>query len=265
MPYVEFVYFVLIGLFSGFFGGLLGIGGGVVIVPFLLITLNFLHITFAEQMQHVVATSLACMAVTSIIATWFHHKKEAVIWRVLKSIFPGVIVGSIFGAYSAHLVSSSNLIRAFGIFMIILSFYFFTKKPSNIPDKRQVHRGSIQSLMGTVISFLSSLLGIGGGTFFVPFFLSYRMPIKNAIATSSVCTFLTSFIGTIAYMILGWNEIQIAWTFGYVYLPAFFFISLGVIFSTPIGVKLTHKLSSQVLKIIFSILLFIIGILMVIR
>jgi uncharacterized protein len=264
MPFVEFVYFVLVGLLSGFAGGMLGVGGGVIIVALLLLILTFIGNGAQDVMQHIVATSLACITVTSVVATWVHHRRNGVIWNLLKGILPGVLVGSIFGAYIAHLISSVLLERIFGVFLILLAVYLYVRKKTKSSSKKQVHRGSIQSLMGVVISFVASALGIGGGTFYVPLFLGYRMPMKNAVATSSACTFFNALVGTIVFIILGRNSQQMPYSLGYVYLPAFFFISIGIVFSTPIGARLAHKLPSNLLQRLFACLVLIIGILMVI-
>lgn len=265
MPLIEYVYFIATGLVSGFIAGLLGLGGGILIVPLLLVIISLFDSQMPNMMQHVIATSLACILLSSFVSAWLHHKKEGIVWRLLRSILPGIIIGSIVGAYAAHLVPSPLLKKSFGGFLFAVAIYLFFRKKPKQPKKRQVHRGSIQSLMGAVISFLSSSLGIGGGTFYVPLFLGYKMPMKNAVATSSACTFFNALIGSFVYIILGWHLDDQISTLGYVYMPAFLAVGIGVLCTAPFGVKLAHKLPSYLLQRVFSVLLLCIAVLMFVR
>lgn len=265
MPFVEYIYFVAIGMIAGFSSGLLGIGGGIIIVPLLFVVFTTMGLGHTDVMQHIVATSIASIAFSALISTWHHNKKQGVVWPLLRSTLPGVVLGAIAGAYVAHLISSNLLKLVFGIFLVILAVYLFVRKEPKAPPKRHAHRGSVQSLMGLVIGFIASVLGFGGGIFYVPLFLGYKMPMKNAVGTSAACTFFNALIGAIVYIILGWNEHFPSEYLGYIYLPAFFFICVGSVFSTPLGVKLSHKLSSKLLKKIFSCIVAIVGILMVIH
>lgn len=253
-------YFIAMGIVSGLLGGLLGIGGGVVTVPALYFVFTTTHILSTEVMQIAVGTSLATGFITSSLATYIQYKKKAIHYPVAKFLLPGLFFGCMFGAVLGDYLSSEWLSRIFGTMAILLGLYFSIPR---LPHPYiRARPDQTLSLFGILIGALSSMLGIGGGSIAFPVLLGYQVPVKNASATSSVSTFITTLFGTIAYLIIAKEHPPLPDSFGYIYLPAFFGISVGVLIATPIGVKLVHTLDTALVKRIFGCCLTFIGLYM---
>lgn len=251
------ILFVVLGLISGLLAGLLGIGGGVVTVPVLYFI--FLYTGQFEEriMQVAVSTSLAAGVVNSALSTYFQHQKKAILFSVFKLLIPGLIIGCVAGSVLAHFMTSAILGRIFGAMAIFLGIYFsFPSWPSlsisHAPNQTL-------SLFGLLIGVLSSMLGIGGGSLTFPVLLGYQVPVNNSSATSSVATLMTTFIGTITYLVIAWHKPELPDTFGYIELPAFLAVSAGSFFTASLGVKLSHTLKTAPIKRIFGSCLTLIG------
>lgn len=257
------IFYALAGIFAGLIGGMIGLSGGVIIVP-------VLHFLFIQQgfpleilMQLAVTTSLATIIVTSSSATYVHHKKSAVLWPVVKRLAPGLLIGACLGAMVADYVSSTVLRTIFGVFEILVGFQiwldFKPKAHSILPGTS----GLVGSGVG--IGLLSTLMGIGGGTLTVPFLLWCNVNMRNAVAVSSACGFPIAVAATIALIIAGWDEQAVpAHSLGYLYWPAAIIISAMTIFSAPAGARLAHYLPIVTLKRVFAVVLVIVGIRMLI-
>jgi uncharacterized protein len=255
--------YALTGIFAGLFGGMLGLGGGIIIVP-------VLHFVFLQQgfsasviMHLAVTTSLATIIVTSLSASYTHHKKGAVLWPVVNRLAPGILIGTAIGAVLADFLSSDFLRIVFGIFETLVAVQiWFEIKPE---AKRTLPEtfGLIGS--GTGIGAFSTLLGIGGGTLTVPFLLWCNINIRNAVAVSSACGFPIAIGGTLSLIIAGWDNANVPMhSFSYLYWPAALVIVAMTVFFAPLGAKLAHYLPVKTLKRLFSILLLIVGIRMLI-
>ena len=260
MPYIDYLLFILLGMGSGLLAGLLGIGGGIVIVPALFFLFHALDFAPDTLMQLSVGTSLATMVITTSASAFVHYRRRSIIWAYTISFFPGILIGCIGGVILADYLHSMILAKVFGIFAILLGLYFLVFK------KPHFHFGRPQAVklssLGTVVGFLSSLLGIGGGTIIVPILIGFSIPMKSAAGISSAATFFVSVVGTVAYYIAGLDESHIHNALGYIYLPAFALISMGTLLTVSYGVKLAHKVHTEILKKIFSLLLIATGILM---
>lgn len=255
--------FIAIGVFGGVIGGMLGLGGGIVIVPILYFI--FQHFGFpADIIMHLaVTTSLATIIVTSISASWAHHKKQAVLWPVVVKLAPGIVIGCIIGASIADMFSSDPLRKFFGIFEILVALQVVLNLRPKASRSLPEPAGLVTA--GTGIGVISTIMGIGGGTVIVPFFLWCNVAMRNAVATSSACGLPIAIVGTITMIILGMNETELPeYSIGYLYWPAALMIAIGAMFAAPFGAKLAHQLPVETIKRIFSIILFIVGIKMVI-
>jgi len=258
------VIYALAGLFAGLIGGMVGLSGGVIIVP-------VLHYFFIEQgfpltilMQLAVTTSLATILVTSLSATYVHYKKGAVLWPTVNRLVPGLLIGACLGALLADSVSSSVLRIVFGVFEILVGIQiwldFKPKAHAALPDTP----GLVGSGVG--IGLLSTLMGIGGGTLTMPFLLWCNVNLRNAVAVSSACGFPIAVAATTALIITGWDEQNLpAHTFGYLYWPAALIISCMTLFFAPLGARLAHYLPIQTLKRVFAIVLVLVGIRMLMK
>ena len=255
--------YALTGVFAGLMGGMLGLGGGIIIVP-------VLHYIFTQQgfassltMHQAVTTSLGTIIFTSLFATYEHHQKQAVSWSIVYRIAPGILLGACLGVFIADSLSSNVLRIIFGIFeMLVAIQIWFEVRPTKIVTLPNTN-GFIFS--GIFIGIFSTLLGIGGGTLTVPFLLWCNLNIRNAVAISSACSFPIAVAATTTFIIASWNNPNVFMhSIGYLYWPAALIIVMMTIIFAPIGARLAHYLQTEILKRIFAILLMIVGISMLI-
>ena len=256
--------YALTGVFAGVIGGMLGLGGGIVIVP-------VLHFVFMQQgfsslilMHLAVTTSLATIIVTSLSATYTHHQKKAVLWPMVNRFAPGILIGAALGAVLADMLSSNVLRIAFGIFEILVAIQiWFEFKPE---AKISLPGTTGMVFAGTGIGLISTILGIGGGTLTVPFLLFCNINIRNAVAISSACGFPIAVAGTTALIIAGWDNSGVPVNaISYLYWPAALIIVAMTVIFAPMGARLAHYLPIRTLKQIFSVLLIIIGVRMLMQ
>lgn len=260
-----FLIFILIGALAGLLAGLIGIGGGVVVVPSLYYTLATLKIPPAEIMQIVIGTSLATIAFNTFISSLGHYRKKSILLRPLKRMLPGLILGAMAGATIAKIVPGDNLKIIFAIFEILIGLYFIFFSPEQLADDNTLPKGFVMTLIGMGISCLSTLLGISGGVITVPTLLWFKVPMKKAVGTSATTSFIIALVGTISFLIYGIGKSTAHMTLGFIYLPAFLAICGGSLFAAPLAVELSHKLPTQVIKKIFAGVLIIVGLLMLMK
>ncbi len=244
-----------VGAIAGILAGLLGIGGGLVIVPMLVYVFALNNIPAELTMHLALATSMASIMFTSVSSFMAHHKRGAVRWDVVKKIVFGILTGTFLGSCFASAMSTNFLKVFFVIFLYFVSVQLFlNKKPKGgreLPGKAGMFG------VGNGIGVISSLVGIGGGTLSVPFMLWCNIKVHHAIGTSAAIGLPIAIAGTVGYIINGWNvSILPQYSVGYVYLPALVGIAAVSIFTAPLGVKLAHSLPVDRLKRIFSFLLF---------
>lgn len=249
-----FAYFLL-GLITGLFSGLLGVGGGIIIVPSLYFLLKYQAAT--APMQEAIATSLATIVVTSIAAIWTHLRKgRPLLNDYLSHIVPGLIIGCIVGAYAATTLKTTYLREAFSVIAILLGVYFLVPR-FPLPNIHQKPNHFL-TLAGFIIGTLSNLLGLGGGLFTTPLFLCYRLSPSSTAATSSVCTLIASLIGTISFLVIGAEKEAISLINHRVFIP----LALGALLTSIFGAKLSHFLSLARSKQLLGIILLITALLM---
>jgi len=247
-----------VGAIAGILAGLLGIGGGLVIVPMLVYVFALNNIPQELTMHLALATSMASIMFTSVSSFMAHHKRGAVRWDVVKKIVVGILTGTFLGSCFASAMSTNFLKIFFIIFLYFVSVQLFlNKKPKggrDLPGKTGMFG------VGNGIGVISSLVGIGGGTLSVPFMLWCNIKVHHAIGTSAAIGLPIAIAGTVGYIINGWNLSTLPqYSIGYVYLPALFGIAAVSVLTAPIGVKLAHSLPVDRLKRIFSLLLFAVG------
>lgn len=248
-----------LGVGAGIIAGLLGVGGGIIIVPALLYLFILQGMPSEIHMHMAVATSLATIVFTSVSSAWAHHRRQAVLWPSVMALTPGIILGSIGGALIAHHLPSHALRTTFGIFEILVGLQIgFGFKPG--AHVKLPGRGGML-MAGGGIGALSTVLGIGGGTLTVPFLLWCNVHIRNAVATSSACGLPIAAAGAGALIIAGsaYQGLPPGST-GYVYWPAAVMIILGSVVTAPLGARLAHVLPVVSLRRIFACVLAAIGI-----
>ncbi len=254
---MEIISLLIVGVFVGIIAGLLGVGGGVIIVP---VIVWLYHTTFPSDylMQIALGTSLATIVATSLSAIYAHQRHQAILWKVVWQLTPGIIFGALLGAWVADNLSSHILHRVFAIFLFIIAAQMgFGKPPA---PHRQLPGNFGMNLVSSVIGMVSSLLGIGGGSLTVPFLTWCNISIRNAVATSSACGFPVAVAGTIGFIFNGFNVPNLPeGSIGYIYLPAFLAIVPTSLLFAPVGARLAHTLPTIVVKRFAAVFLAIVG------
>ena len=246
------------GIIAGVLAGLLGVGGGIIIVPMLTLTFTLQH--FAEPVVHHLAlgTSLGTIIFTSFASFRAHHQHGAVNWQVVRRITPGILAGTLAGSYlAAHL--STIVLRGF---FIAFTYYVALQMLTGIRPAatRQLPGSPGLFAAGGFIGAISSLVGIGGGSMSVPLLAWCNVSMHNAIGTSAAIGFPIALAGTVGYIANGLAATGLpAGSFGFIYLPALVGISVTSFIVAPLGARLAHRLPVAHLKKIFACLLILIG------
>ncbi len=261
---LQILSFGVIGILAGVLSGLLGIGGGIVTIPCFVLVFSQLDIPQGTIMHLAIGTSLAAMVFNTFSGSYTHHRKQAVLFHIVKPMILGVLLGAILGATAANALSSHFLQISFGVFEILLGIRFL------LPDSKTRKKHPLPSFwplsgISFCVTSLSTLLGIGGGMVNVPILSHFGVPIKKAIGTSSALSFLISFCGAVFFLLLGMHSTKAPDTLGFLYIPAFLIISVVSFFAAPYGARLTHRLPTKVLKKVFAVILLAAGIVMVIK
>lgn len=260
MEWIVLLTYALLGMFTGVIAGLLGIGGGLIIVPILVWLFHIQgHVADDVAMQVAVGTSLATIILTSIGSIWSHHQKGAVDWGIVRRILPGLLIGSVAGSVIAHYMPSDMLKKVFGVLQVLIALNMALDRPPR--PHRQLPGALGMTSAGSVVGAISSLMGMGGGAISTPFFAWCNVPMRRAIATSAAIGLPAALAGSAAYVITGWGLQGLPhMSLGYVYLPAWISIGLMSILFAVLGAKLTHVLPVDILKRVFAVLLMILGI-----
>lgn len=247
------------GAIAGTFAGLLGIGGGIIIVPVLALVFHAQGISDDVLMHVSIGTSLATIVITSLASIREHQKHQAIQWPVFKQITPGILVGGLLGAVIAKLIGGEALRLIFGIFMLVVAAQMIfgnTSKPH-----RQLPNTSGMLIAGTAIGTMASLMGVGGGSMSVPFLTWCNILIRNAIATSAAIGLPIAVAGVTGFIITGWGvEHRPVWSVGFVNLPAFASIVVASTLCAPFGARITHRISPARLKLLFGYFLLLLSI-----
>ncbi len=251
---ISFIIFLLCGAVAGVFAGLLGIGGGVIIVPILTFVFTYMKIEPTLIHHLCLGTSLATIMVTAISSARAHNKRGAVRWDVVKAITPGILLGTFSGGLVAANIPAAHLKAIFVCFIYIVALdMLIGKKPKG---KHELPGALGTSAVGVVIGTISSFVGIGGGTMSVPFMSFCSVPMHTAVGTSSAIGFPIAFAGTLGYVVGGFEQTGLPdGTLGYVHVLAFLGIAASSYFTAPVGAKIAHKLPVATLKKIFAIFL----------
>jgi len=245
---------LLAGSAAGFIAGLFGVGGGIVVIPVTLWVFDMQGIS-SEYIQHLaIGTSFSVMMFTTFFSSWGHYRKKSIRWDILKPMIPGIILGSIGESLLASHIPSRGLQIVFIVFAYGISLKtligFNPRSSWSLPGTVGIF--GVGSLIGSV----SSLLGIGGGVFNVPFMLSCKVPVKQAIGTSSALSWGIAFTGAISYLFSGLGVDHLPeGSLGFCYLPIALVLVVSTSIFAPLGVRLAHRWSSERLQIIFGILL----------
>jgi uncharacterized membrane protein YfcA len=248
-----------LGILTGFLAGLLGIGGGMIMVPFLTYMLDAQGVSPDLTIKMAIATSMATIIFTSISSVRAHHKKGAVRWDLVKVLAPGIVMGSFIASMGAFAALKGSYLALF--FALFVGFsatqMILDKKPA---PNRQVPGTPGLLGAGGVIGFLSGMVGAGGGFISVPFMAWCNIAIHNAVATSAALGFPIALANVIGYVVAGQNVPNLPeHSIGYIWIPALVVIASSSFFMAPVGARAAHKLPVKQLKRAFASVLYVLA------
>jgi uncharacterized membrane protein YfcA len=263
---VAIIFFLLclvLGSIVGIFAGLLGIGGGLIIVPaFLFMAQHLLNIDIEHAMPMAIATSLSTVIFTGLSSARTHLKLGNIDTYIVTYCALGIAVGAILGAFFATKISGVLLQRIFAGLVIVIALQMIFGR--NKVSSSTLGKPSL-GLIGLGTGFISALMGIGGGALLVPILVWFQINIKKAIGCAALCGVVVASFGSVSFIYSGFNKEYLPdYSLGYVYLPATFGIAITSMITARIGAKLTAKLDTQKLKRIFAVFLVLVSIRMII-
>jgi uncharacterized membrane protein YfcA len=255
---MDYLLYLALGAVAGLISGLFGLGGGVVIVPILILAFELQGMAPEISTHVAIATSLATILVTSLSSIYTHHQKRAIRWDLVKHITPGILLGVLLGGFVALSLNGTLLQLLFGGFLVVVALQMLFYKP--VTDEDSSPNSFLLSVSGTVIGCLSTLFGIGGGSLTTPFLTFNGVKVHHAVGSAAACGFPIALAATIIYASA---EIPLAnlpsETLGYIFIPAWLGI---VVISTPcarLGALLAHRTDAALLQKLFGILLLLLG------
>lgn len=270
---MEILVFICVGIFTGLSAGLLGVGGGIVSVPAMIILLPYFDVPQSLVMHIAIATSLLLIIPTSIVSAYSHSRNNAIVWPSVVLMLPGLIAGGLIGAYAVILSERELLQTVFSILLFLIAMYMLFGKTKKISkklteSKRKTVKYELKEksslfdhffswgafIIASLIGAISSLMGVGGGTMTVPYLVWRGITLPKAIGTSAFCGLPIAVSSSLLFFLSHVEKSQTE-NPGFIYLPAFSGILIGAMIFTPIGAKLTHRLDVLILKKVFVVTL----------
>ncbi|WP_372656859.1 sulfite exporter TauE/SafE family protein [Hydrogenophaga sp.] len=249
----------VLGLCTGFLAGLLGIGGGMIMVPFITIILTARGVSPDLAVKMAIATSMATIIFTSISSVRAHHRRGVVRWDIVKLLAPGIVLGAAIASLGVF-----SLLKGSWLALLFAAFVAFSATQMLLDKKPKASRtlpgvgGQIGA--GTAIGFLSGLVGAGGGFVSVPFMTWCNVAIHNAVATSAALGFPIALSNAVGYVVAGQNVADLPnGSVGYIYLPALVVIASFSVLMAPVGVRTAHALPVKSLKRVFASVLYLLA------
>ncbi len=252
------IVYLLMGLFVGFFAGLLGIGGGLILVTLMVYLFTLQGFPVDRILHMALGTSITSIVFTSISSLRAHHKHGAVRWDIVRMAVPGLIAGTLLGTLVADQLKSKYL----AIFFVVFVYYSAVQMFVNAKPKpsRQLPGRTGMTVASTMIGVLSALVGVGGGVMTIPLMSMCNVPMRNAIGTSAALGLPIAIAGTVGYIVTGLGKDHLPpFSVGYVYLPALIGIVVGTLVTVPWGARMAHTMPVSRLKKIFAVILFILA------
>ena len=250
--------YLALGLLVGFLAGLLGIGGGVVIVPLLVFLFTAQRFPEDRIVHLALGTSLTSIVFTNLSSVRAHHLHNVVRWDVVRTIAPGIVFGTLIGTVFADRMSSRYLAIIFTVFVLFASVQLLLDwklKPS-----RQLPGKAGLSATGLGIGAVSSLVGVGGGIVTIPLLTMWNVPLINCIGTSAAIGLPISFAGAAGYVVTGLAKTHLPpLSLGYVYLPALVGLVVGSFITVPFGARIAHGMPAPILRRIFVLILLVLA------
>ena len=246
---------------AGFMAGLLGVGGGIIMVPALYYAFTVLDFDIATRMHLAVGTSLAIIIPTSIISTLTHREHDAVDFNMVKSFGIFILIGVFFGTFLAVNLKTPALVLFFSIFAFMVGLFFIFLREKLVDNPKQISN-LIKNISGILIGFISIPLGIGGGSLMVPFMRTFGYDIRKSIGTAAAVGFLIAVTGTVT-MITGGkiiDNVNTPFSLGYINLLGFIVFVPVTMIMARLGAKAVYKIDKKILSKIFGTFLILVSI-----
>ena len=262
-----FLAYLLVGVFAGLLSGLLGVGGGLVVVPALILIFQYSKLFDPELIMHLaVGTSLAIMMLTVSSSAYAYYKRELIAWSVFVRFLPGLCLGVLAGTWLAKQLSSTILMNLFAIFLIIIALRLYFEKPAKVLNLSKNEQAPLRvpsigllSLAASLTGMMSAFFGIGGGLLMVPFFLYIGLNMYESSGTSSICGLPIAIISTITLTFTDsaalTHALVPAGTYGYIYWPAVGLIGIVSVLFAPLGTRLAVHTKPLILKRLMALVL----------
>lgn len=252
---IEWIIFALIGVVAGVFSGLLGLGGGLIIVPALLAVFSWQALPESQLMHLAIGTSLMTITVTSLSSAYAHNQHENVNWQLVRRLSPGLVIGAIFGAGFAAMLSNTLLQQIFAVYVFVVAIRMWLPMLPSVESC--LLNKPILIVFSIIAGTISAMVGIGGGSLVVPYLVMAKQSIQRAIGSSAACGFPISVAAVIGFVVFGQDQ-EIShktWQTGFIHWQAFLgIVSTSTLFSI-MGAKLVKQLPVSILKRIFSLVL----------
>lgn len=247
----------------GILAGMMGIGGGMVMVPFLIAAFRVEGYPADSLIKMAIATSLATIIFTSVSSVWAHHQRESVIWPAVRVMAPGIMLGALAGAQLVGLAPAALVSGVFGAFLLY-SAWSVTLRKNQAKDQAATDHKSAKAARasrtalavgGVGIGTVSSIVGAGGGFLTIPFLIRRGMMPTRAVGCSAACGLPIAIAGTIGYIIAGERVDLAGAVVGFIHIPALLAIAAASVMTAPFGVKLAHQLSAKNLRKVLGVIL----------
>lgn len=256
---------LLAGAAAGILAGLLGVGGGIVIVPLLYHSYSAQGVPEAIVMQLAVGTSLATIVCTALVSARSHQRRKTIDWVLLRRWLPYILAGVVLGVAMVGAMTGTWLKTWFGGVLMLVALHMLLTAGRGLVLREGLPGKGVQSLLAATVGTLSSMLGIGGGTLVVPLLGLYAYPIHNAVATASVLGFAISVPATLGYVISGWGHGGLpAGSTGFVNWIAFATLTPLTMVFAPLGARLAYRLNTHNLRRVFAVFLLLVAVKMMV-
>ncbi len=260
----EFIIFVVLGCFAGFIGGLLGLGGGLILVPAFLFIFVYLGESMDVAPHLAIGTSLAIITISSLSSAYGHARYGHILWPMVFMLTPGLIVGALIGVLIADQLPGPILKVLFGVFAITMATYIWFGNPQPTVCRTLTRKASLAVSMA--IGTLSAMIGIGGGSMVTPFLVWSGYQIQQGVAIAATTAFPIAVSGAIGFIWVGSDAIiTLSDTWGYVHWPAFVVVATVAATVAPLGARTAHRWSKEKLRRVFSLFLMLLGLFMVLQ
>jgi hypothetical protein len=266
---VEIFIYVSLGAVTGLLAGMFGIGGGSILVPSLIFIFYGMGFDGSIIVLLAIGTSLASIFFSAVSSAISHHSKGSVEWPLVLPLSAGMVFGALIGAGYAASLSSDSLKLIITIFLMVVGVEMITGYSQTLANKGKgfINLSKfVTPFHGGWIGFLSSIIGIGGGSFTTPLMIAGGYNIRKGIGTAAACGVPIAAAGAMGYMYYGQTDTNLPiGTLGYIFWPAVLCISLASIFTAKIGANISHSIPEKTLKISFGIFLIIVGIMVIVN